>query len=187
MKKIILLGLILSAGWFQSFAQDKYFTKTGKITFDATVPASPEKITGTNKSTIAVLDTKTGNLQFSVMMKGFLFERALMEEHFNENYVESNKYPKSEFKGTVQDNDKINYGKDGSYNVAVKGKLTIHGETKDVDTKGTLKISGASISLNAVFSVPLADYKISIPSIVSDKVASNASITVDCQLTPLKP
>lgn len=186
MKKYIITTIVLLCGLAQIKAQDKFFTKTGKITFDATVPASPEKISGINKSSIAVLDTKTGNMQFSVMMKGFLFERALMEEHFNENYVESNKFPKSEFKGQVVDNSKLDYSKEGSYNVTVKGKLTIHGETREVEAKGVIKVAKGGIGLSSTFKVPLADYKISIPSIVADKLATQASIIVDCQLEPLK-
>lgn len=186
MKKLITsIGLLfVCASALQ--AQDKYFTKTGKITFDATVPASPEKISGTNKTVTAVLVTSTGQVQFAVLMKGFLFERALMEEHFNENYVESSKFPKSEFKGMIANNASINYGKDGSYPATVKGKMTIHGETKDVETAGTVKIAGGKITLAANFAVPLEAYKISVPTLVADKVASNASIIVDCALEPLK-
>lgn len=186
MKKLITsIGLLfVCASALQ--AQDKYFTKTGKITFDATVPASPEKISGTNKTVTAVLVTSTGQVQFAVLMKGFLFERALMEEHFNENYVESSKFPKSEFKGMIVNNASINYGKDGSYPATVKGKMTIHGETKDVETAGTVKIAGGKITLAANFAVPLEAYKISVPTLVADKVASNASIIVDCALEPLK-
>ena len=102
--------------------------------------SSPEKIEGINRTVTCVVDTKTGNMQFAVLMKGFEFERALMEEHFNENYIESDKFPKAEFKGTIVDNDKVNYAKDGTYTVKVKGKLTMHGETKDVETEGKLTI-----------------------------------------------
>ena len=112
------------------------YTKNGQINFDATSPSSPERIEGINRSATCVVDTKSGNMQFAVLMKGFAFERALMEEHFNENYVESDKFPKAEFKGKIKDNDNIDYSKDGTYSVKVKGKLTMHGETKDVETDG---------------------------------------------------
>ena len=185
MKKIIIaLTLLISV--IQLNAQDKYFTKTGKIHFDATVPASPEKIEGVNKSVTSVLDTKTGNFQFSLLMKGFLFERALMEEHFNENYVESSKYPKAEFKGVISNNASVNYTKDGTYDVKVKGKLTMHGETKDLETDGKIIIKAGKINTIASFYIPFNDYKITVPTLVSDKVAKTASITVDCSLEPLK-
>jgi hypothetical protein len=167
-------------------AQDKYFTKTGKISFDATTSKSPENIDGVNKTAICVLDTKTGNFQFSVLMKGFEFERALMQEHFNENYVESNKFPKSEFKGTITNNASVNYTKDGTYPVKVKGSLTIHGVTKEIETDGKLIVKAGKINAVADFNVALADYNISVPSLVADKLAKNAAIKVDCVLEPLK-
>lgn len=167
-------------------AQVKYFTKTGKISFDATTSKSPENIDGVNKTAICVLDTKTGNFQFSVLMKGFEFERALMQEHFNENYVESNKFPKSEFKGTITNNASVNYTKDGTYPVKVKGSLTIHGVTKEIETDGKLIVKAGKINAVADFNVALADYNISVPSLVADKLAKNAAIKVDCVLEPLK-
>ena len=166
-------------------AQDKFFTKNGKILFKCT--KSPlEKIEATNKSSICVLDTKTGNMQFAVMMKGFEFERALMQEHFNENYIESSKYPKAEFKGQVINNNDIKYNADGSYTAKVKGTLTIHGETKDVETTGTMEVKNGKVSTNADFIIQLSDFKISIPSIVSDKISNTVNISVDCMLEPLK-
>lgn len=185
MKKIIFLFslVILTAA---VSAQDKYFTKTGKIHFDATTPKSPENVDGVNKSSICVVDTKTGNIQFSLLMKGFEFERALMQEHFNENYVESNKFPKAEFKGMITNNSSVNYAKDGVYPAKVSGKLTMHGETKEVEAEGRLTVKAGKISATADFPVTLADFKITIPSLVADKVAKIARITVDCQLEPLK-
>lgn len=164
----------------------KYFTKNGKINFDATATSSPEKIEGINRSVTCVIDTKTGNVQFAVLMKGFEFERALMEEHFNENYVQSDKFPKAEFKGAIEANDKVNYAKAGIYTVKVKGKLTMHGETKDVETDGKLVIQDGKINASADFIVPLSDFKVSIPGLVADKVSKTAKISVACVLEPLK-
>ena len=185
MKKIIIATTLLIVN-FGIKAQDKFYTKTGKIGFDATSAGSPEKIEGINKSSVCVLDIKTGNIQFAVMMKGFLFERALMEEHFNENYVESDKYPRAEFKGSVTNNAAVDYTKDGTYAVKVTGKLTIHGETHDVTVDGKIVIQGGKISAVADFPVKLEDYKISIPGLVSDKVAKIASINVNCSLELFK-
>ncbi|MEN9686647.1 MAG: hypothetical protein RLZZ28_2433 [Bacteroidota bacterium] len=186
MKKLLVSALfVLSTGLFAP-AQEKYFTKTGKIGFDATVPKSPENIIGVNKSVTCVLDTKTGNLQLAVLMKGFEFERALMQEHFNENYVESNQFPKAEFRGVLTNNASVNYAKDGSYEVKVKGKLTMHGSTSEIETVGTLAVRAGHIQLNAIFQVLLADFKINVPQLVADKVATQAKISVDCLLDPLK-
>lgn len=185
MKKVILI--ILSAFTLSvSVNAQKYFTKSGKITFDATAPSSPEQIEAVNRSATAVIDTKTGAIQFSVLVKGFSFERALMEEHFNENYMESNKFPKAEFKGTITNNASVDYSKDGSYNVKVQGKLTIHGVTKDVTTDGKLVVQGGKINAAADFSVLLADYSISIPGLVADKVGKSAKISVNCSLELFK-
>jgi polyisoprenoid-binding protein YceI len=185
MKNLLLLAFASFIFSGTTFGQ-KYFTKSGKINFDATSPTSPERIEGVNRTATCVIDTKTGNMQFAVLMKGFEFERALMEEHFNENYVESNKYPRAEFKGEIKQNDGVNYSKDGTYTVKVKGKLTLHGESNDVETDAKIIVQNGKISAMADFSVKLEDFKISIPGLVADKVSKIAKITVSCSLEPLK-
>lgn len=179
---IIAFALLLSAS--VSFAQDRFYTKTGKITFYSKAPL--EEIEAKNKTVTAVVDSKSGAIQFAVQMRGFEFEKQLMQQHFNENYIESNKYPKAEFKGTITNNADINYSKDGTYTARVKGQLTIHGVTKPVETTGTLKIDGGKIDAASTFNVLISDYKIKIPSIVKDKVSNSIKITVDCNLEPLK-
>ena len=182
-KKSILLALMISGAGLVN-AQDKFFTKTGKISFYSKAPM--EDIEAKNKTVAAVMDTKTGALQFSVLMKSFEFEKALMQEHFNENYVESDKFPKADFKGTVVNNSSVNYLKDGTYNTTVKGKLTIHGVTKDVEAPGVIKIEGGKIDASSTFNVLLSDFNVSIPSMVKDKVSNTIKITVDCKMDPLK-
>lgn len=169
-----------------SLSAQKYFTKSGTIGFDATSPSSPEKIEGINRSATCVIDTKSGAIQFAVLMKGFAFERALMEEHFNENYAESSKYPKSEFKGKLKDVEGIDFSKDGTYSLKVKGDLSMHGQTKEVETTGNVIVKSGKISATADFNVKLSDFDISIPGLVADKVAKVAKITVSCSLEPLK-
>ena len=167
-----------------SLSAQKYFTKTGKINFDATAKNSPLIIEAVNRTVVCVIDTKTGNMQFSVLMKGFELERALMQEHFNENYIESDKFPKSDFKGMIVNNEKVNYLKDGANIVTVKGKLTIHGETKEVETVGKLLIQAGKINTVAEFTVLVADFKISIPGLVADKISKIVTIKVNCMLEP---
>lgn len=184
MKKVMITFLslcVFSAGFSQ-----KYFTKTGQVSFDATAPSSPEKIEAINRAGTCVVDTKSGNMQFAVLIKGFSFERALMEEHFNENYLESDKYQKAEFKGELKDVDKVDFSKDGSYTLKVKGKLTMHGLSKEVETDAKLQVQGGKLKANAGFTVALADYAISIPGLVADKIAKTARISISCQLEPLK-
>jgi hypothetical protein len=181
-KTLIAAGLIVAV--LTSQAQDKYFTKTGSIQFYSKAPM--EDIEAKNKTVAAILDTKTGALQFSVLMKGFEFPKALMQEHFNENYIESDKYPKAEFKGSVTNNSAINYAADGSYTAQVNGSLTIRGITKDLKTTGTIKVDGGKIDANSVFTVLVSDYQIKIPSLVKDKISNTIKVTVDCRLEPLK-
>jgi polyisoprenoid-binding protein YceI len=167
-------------------AQDRWFTKSGRIRFDATSKGSPEEVAGNHAAVVCVLDTKTGALQFSALVKGFQFKAALMEEHFNENYMESAKFPKAEFRGTVLDNASVNYGKDGIYNVRVKGNLTIHGVTKEAMADGQLVVGGGRVTAKSTFNVSLADHAIEIPRLVADKLATVAKVSVDCTLEPLK-
>lgn len=178
----VLMALLVATS--VSFAQDKFYTKTGKVNFYSKAPL--EEIDGKNKTVTAVLDSKSGAIQFAVQMKGFEFEKELMEQHFNENYVESDTYPRSEFKGSIGNNAEINYSKTGTYTAKVKGKLTLHGVTRDVESVATLKINDNSIDASSTFNVLLSDFKISIPSLVKDKVSNNVKIVVDCNLQPLK-
>jgi hypothetical protein len=185
MKRILMTTLFLGAiiaGSFQVQAQGKYFTKTGKITFYSKAPM--EDIEAKNKTVAAILDTKTGALQFSVLMKGFEFEKALMQEHFNENYVESDKFPKAEFKGTIVGTPDL--ALNGSHNVTVKGKLTMHGVTRDVETSGIVKVEDGKLLTSASFTALLSDYNIAIPSLVKDKISNKITVNVDCRLEPLK-
>lgn len=165
-------------------AQDKFFTKSGKIEFFSNAPM--EDIEARNRTATAVLDTRTGALQFSVLMKGFEFQKALMQEHFNENYVESHKYPKGEFRGTIVNNADINYSKPGTYPATVKGKLTIHGVTRDVLATGSITVDGTALLATSSFNIKLSDYNIKVPSVVKDKLSNNIKITVDTKLEPLK-
>ena len=181
MKKLILTACILMIGSTALFAQ-KYMTRTGKAAFDATTKQSPEKIAGVNNEVANILDAQTGDIVFQVLIKSFKFESELMQEHFNENYMESDKYPKSEFKGNITNHADINFSKDGTYKANVTGKLTIHGVTKDVTEPGTITVKGNTITAKANFSVPLKDYNIEVPSLVADKVNKNATISLESNM-----
>jgi hypothetical protein len=165
-------------------AQGRYFTKTGRISFYSST--SVENIEAINKSVAAAIDTKTGDLQFVVLMKGFEFKKALMQEDFNRDYVESSKYPKAEFKGQIINNSEITYAVDGNYTAKAKGKLTIHGQTKDVETTGTLNVKDGRIHIKSVFNVQIADYKIIVRKLYKDHISSIIKVTVDCLLEPAK-
>jgi polyisoprenoid-binding protein YceI len=175
MKNSIFALLVLLTTSIQA---QKVFTKNGNISFFSKSPL--ENITAKNNQVMSVLNTQTGEMQFSVLIKSFQFEKSLMQEHFNENYMESDKYPKSTFKGSVADISKIDVSKDGNYNVVVSGDLTIHGVTKKVSTPGNFTVKNGTITGNAVFPVKLADYNISIPKLVKDNIAETIEITVNC-------
>jgi polyisoprenoid-binding protein YceI len=176
MKKFFLAAAII-AGTLSTQAQ-KFYTKNGNISFNS--KASVETIAASSNQVTSVLVPATGDLQFSVLIKSFHFEKALMEEHFNETYLESDKYPKATFKGKIADASKVNFTKDGTYNVSVTGELTMHNVTQKTTTAGTITIKGGKISAAAEFAVTLADYKIDIPKVVKNNIAEKVTIKVAC-------
>lgn len=184
MRYSIFLMLFCLFGAARTYAQDKFFTKQGIISFDAT--GGMEKIQAINHAGVCVLDTKTGALQLAVLLKGFEFEKALMQEHFNENYVESDKFPRAEFKGFILNNSNISYTKNGSYDIQVKGTLSLHGVSKDISSTGHLVVQDGKIQATSAFDVPFSDYHISIPGVVKDKLADHATVHIDCSLQSLK-
>ncbi len=182
MKRLILTASCLLMGTTAMFAQ-KYMTRTAKISFNATAAKSPEKIEAINNEVANILDAKTGDMIFQVPVKSFKFERALMQEHFNENYMESDKFPKAEFKGKIANLSEVNLAKDGTYNAKVAGKLTIHGVTNDVNVPGTITVKGSNVTAKAKFPVKLHDYGIEIPSVVADKIGKDAVINLESEMT----
>jgi hypothetical protein len=179
MKKYLVTTLFALIFVFGVNAQ-KYVTKNGFIKFFSDSPL--EKIEASNRVVNSALDASTGDFVFMVLMKSFVFEKALMQEHFNENYVESDKYPNSTFLGKVTNIKEVNFAKDGIYPVTIEGKLTIHGVTKLVNEKGTFEVKEGKIQGKAKFIALLADYKISIPGAVANNISKTIEITVDIVL-----
>ncbi len=175
MKKLILAA-VLVCGMTTAYAQ-KYMTRTGKVTFFSSTPL--ENIEAFNNETSAVLDASTGDFVFQVPIKSFRFEKALMQEHFNENYMESSKYPKAEYKGKITDLGSVNFDKNGTYNVSTKGKLAIHGVTRDVTLPGTITVKDKTVTINSEFKVRPKDHDIKIPGIVENKIANDIEVTVN--------
>jgi len=181
MKKLMIAVALLAIA-SPSFAQ-KYMSRTAKISFNATTPKSPEKIEAVNNEVACILDAKTGDFVFQLPVKSFKFERELMQQHFNENYMESDKFPKSNFKGRISNLSDVNFTKDGTYKVTVTGELTVHGVTKTVTVPGTITIKAGAATANTKFQIKLADYKVDVPTVVGDKVSKDAVITIDAALT----
>ena len=181
MKNFLLIVLISLALITTTHAQT-YITKNGKITFFSKTPM--ENIDAVNNQVVSALDSKTGVMQFSVQIKGFLFKKALMQEHFNEEYMQSDKYPKATFKGTIANINKVNFAKDGNYAVSVTGNFSVHDVTNKVTVPGTISIVGGKVNATATFNILLADYKIDIPKIVQDNISRSIEIKVDCNYLP---
>ncbi len=179
--KIMLIVLMMSA-LTQAKAQ-KYITKNALIHFFSETPA--EKIEANNNQVNCALDIKTGDFIFKVLMQSFQFERALMQEHFNENYVESHLFPNSTFIGKVDGIESIDFSKNGTHNVSVTGVLTMHGVSKTVSEKGTIEIIDGKIKAKSVFNILIADYNIKVPSAVMGKISDTMEVRVDATLEKL--
>jgi len=177
MKQIIFSLLIIAVCKGNIFAQ-KYFTKNGSISFFS--KTAIEDIKADNNQVMSVLNTQNGELQFSLLTKGFHFKKALMEQHFNKDYIESDKFPKSTFKGGITDITKVNFTKDGTYVVTVTGDLTIHGVTKKATANSSIVIKNSKITGTSKFTVALSDYAISVPKIYQDNISKIIEISVAC-------
>lgn len=184
--KQLSLALAFLTMCYVSKAQDTQLTRNGQISFFSTTPV--EDIKATNNEVSSVLNTKTGAVQFIVLIKSFQFKKAAMKEHFNQKqYMDSDNFPKSEFKGTITDLAKVSFTKEGVYPVTVEGTLTLHGVTNKIKTAGTITVKGGKISSNSVFKIKLADYKITVPSFVTTKIAETVEVTVNCNYEPYTP
>ena len=172
MKKIIFLLVCVSIT-SQSFGQ-KYFTKTGVLNFEASVPAF-EPVKASSSTTTAILDVSTGKLAVLALIKGFRFKNALMEEHFNENYMESDKHPKATFNGSIKDFSLDDLSSKQEFSVS--GDLTIHGKTKAIDITITLTKDGDAFLLETQFSAVPGDFNIDIPGVVKEKISDKINIS----------
>jgi YceI-like domain len=177
MKKLLIL-LILSAAVYNSCLAQLYYTKNGRVSFFSSTPM--EDIKADNNQAISILNIATGDLQFSLLNNAFHFKKALMEEHFNKDYIESAKYPKSSFKGSITNINAVNFNTDGIYKVTVAGNLDIHGVTKAISVPGTITIRSGAISASSSFKVKVKDHNISIPAAVRSNIADDIEITISC-------
>ncbi|NNC50841.1 MAG: YceI family protein [Flaviramulus sp.] len=162
------------------FSQTKFITKNGVVNFEASVP-SFEEVKATNNAVTAIINSENGEFAALVLVKGFRFKNALMEEHFNENYAESDKYPKATFKGKIKEFNLKNLETTSKFHI--NGELYFHGQTKQLNDV-IIKISMEKdiISMSGNFEVLASDFDIKIPKIVSSKIAENIEIMFDFQL-----
>jgi hypothetical protein len=175
---LILFVFLVS---IQLFSQGKYITKDGHISFFS--HSLVEDIKADNKQVLSIIDSETGEIAIQLLMRSFLFKKALMQQHFNESYVESHKYPKALFKGFI-----INF-KDISDNTdtEIKGTITIHGIEKEISIIVKLKIDNEKINISGDFMVEVADFNIKIPAVVRNNIAKIIKVTFNLEHIPYKP
>jgi len=159
-------------------AQTVFQTKSANIKFFSST--SVEDIEAVNNQGISKLDPKSGQVQFQLLIKGFIFENELMQKHFNEDYLESTKFPKSEYKGLITNIKSINFAKDGAYPTSTEGSLSIHGITQKVKAQGTITVAKGKASLKSVFKIKLKDFGITGEEI-GKSISNELEITVTCK------
>ncbi len=177
---LFILTLLVVTGTLK--AQDKFLTRTGTVSFFSETPM--EDIEATSHQLTAILDKNTGNAVAKVLIKSFEFKKALMQEHFNENYMESEKYPKAVFKGKVVNIKEINFDKDGEYPVKLEGDLTIKGKTKKIKEQGKIVIKDGNPTIHSEFFVKLQDFDIKNDK--PNSIANEIKVTVHATLKPYK-
>jgi polyisoprenoid-binding protein YceI len=177
MKKIIAM-LCLAVACHSAGYTQLYMTRTGFIGFYS--KTSFEDIKAENNQVYAVIDAGKKNIAFAVLLKGFVFTKELMQEHFNENYVESDKYPKATFSGAYT--GEVLLDKDGLYKVKIRGNLTLHNVTRMIEMEATLEVRAGKLLGKSEFNIKPEDFQIRIPSVVRDKIANEVTVHVqiDC-------
>ena len=179
MKKLVLFFLLATA--LQLNAQ-LYSSNSSKISFFS--KTAMEDISAVNTSSKSAINTKDKSVLVKVKVIAFKFEKPLMEEHFNEKYLESDKFPDAVFKGKITSD--IDFSKDGVYPVKAEGSFTMHGGEKPRTFEGTLEIKKGQMILHCKFSVKLADYQIEVPSVVTEKIAETIDVDVNFTYIPYK-
>jgi polyisoprenoid-binding protein YceI len=176
MKKIFLLALL--AVGFQSNAQ-LFIASNGEISFFSKTPMTD--IDAVNKSVTSIINTATNEVAVQMRITSFVFPNKLMQEHFNENYLESEKFPSATFKGKIKES--VNLSVPGTYPISASGSATIHGVTRPIELKGTIVSTGSTLALTCQFEVHLVDYKIDIPKIVFAKIAEVIKVSSQLNYT----
>lgn len=180
--KTFFISIIFAYFFTINLGAQTYFTKDGVISFYSSTPI--EEIEAVNEKAVSIFDFDASRVEFSVLIKGFHFKNALMQTHFNENYMDSDHFPKANFKSTDFDVSSIDLKKDGQVTIPVKGILNIRGIEKEILTDVLFDISGGKFSTNCNFIVSPEDFNIEIPALVRGKIAEEiqVKVTADYQL-----
>ncbi|HSC54541.1 MAG TPA: YceI family protein [Phnomibacter sp.] len=183
MKRFLLASLAVLL--LHSAHAQIWFTKTGAISFFS--HTEMEDIEAANNEAVSIIDAAKGEFSFQVLIKGFKFPKTTMQEHFNgANYMNSDKFPKAEFKGKLVKPAAVNFKKDGVYTAEVEGDMTMHGITKKMKATGKITITKGVPSVQATFKVNRTDFGIKVPSFTAAKIAEAIDITVQCKYEPYK-
>lgn len=170
--QLLAMAMLFTA----SLSAQKIFTRTGYVKFYSEAPI--ENIEAINQQVSSVIEISDGNFAFLVPIKGFVFEKALMQEHFNENYLESGEYPKASFKGKIENLDAINFEKDGEYKAIFSGTMNLHGVDKDISENATIIVKEGKVSLTSIFNLRPEDYGVTIPAGKRDNISEIVEVTV---------
>ena len=164
----------------QSYSQQRFFAEKAVVSFfsDGVV----EDISAANEKVTSIFDAVNGEVAYLMSIKDFQFPNKLMQVHFNEKYMESEKYPKSSFQGKITG---FNLAATGKQEVKATGKLTIHGVTQNIEAPGTVEVNGNRLTVKSKFIVKLLDYNIKVPQIVWQNIAQQVEVTVDFVYRPL--
>lgn len=175
--------MLAAGGWIlgvSSADQGVFRCENGKVSFKSDAPL--EVITAKSGRLRGIIDTTKRTFAWTVEIKTFEgFNSPLQREHFNENYMETKKYPKASFAGKIIED--VDFQKDGTYSVRAKGQLNIHGVEQERIIKSQLEVRDNKIRVQSTFTVPLADHNITIPKVVYQKIAEEISVVVDAELT----
>ena len=176
MKKISIL--LLSATLFSGLTLNaqKYKTTEGQIEIFSKTPVFT--IEGMDKKVASIINFETGDVVATTLVRSFKFHEALVEDHFNENYMESEKYPKASFKGKITNIKDVDLKKNGEYKVTIKGDLTLHGQTNPIDVPGTLTVKDGKLVGKTVFNVSLAGYKIRVEESYKDAIKDEIKLNI---------
>jgi hypothetical protein len=182
MKKQILMAAIMASS-VAGFSQ-KYFTRTGYLSMFS--KTGMEDIKAANENVTYIVDWATGDIQVSALQTNFKFEKAFMQEHYNENYMESTKFPKATFKGKIENVSSVNIKKDGTYTAKVSGTMELHGVAKPYSTTATFKVAGGHVAADAKFTVKCSDHNVKIEERFKNNISDSIEIKAKADLTELK-
>lgn len=181
--RVVLVGFLFAALAGETLAQTKLIDRKGYASFFSSAPI--EDISAETREVVSVIDVQTGEIVASMRMRSFHFRKSLMEEHFNENYVESHKFPKASFRGKVANIEDVDLSKDGTITLDISGDITIHGVTRPLSMKAEANVRGGAIEAKAVFPLTVKDFDIEIPRLVIRNIAEVVEVTISFNYKPI--